>query len=86
MIVIFHKKNESIIPALFERSQCKTEEQFSTLSGKAIQESPLINDPISAVVVGMLATVVLQSATTTTNILVTMVAANSDSNKISNVP
>eukprot|EP00081_Caenorhabditis_elegans_P025429 NP_508581.2 Uncharacterized protein CELE_ZK563.2 [Caenorhabditis elegans] len=44
--------------------------------GKAIQESPLINDPISAVVVGMLATVVLQSATTTTNILVTMVAAN----------
>uniref|UniRef100_A0A8R1I1R5 Uncharacterized protein n=1 Tax=Caenorhabditis japonica TaxID=281687 RepID=A0A8R1I1R5_CAEJA len=43
---------------------------------KAIQESPLINDPISAVVVGMLATVVLQSATTTTNILVTMVAAN----------
>lgn len=46
--------------------------------GKAIQESPLINDPISAVVVGMLATVVLQSATTTTNILVTMVAANSE--------
>ncbi|PIC17706.1 hypothetical protein B9Z55_023855 [Caenorhabditis nigoni] len=44
--------------------------------GKAIQESPLINDPISAVIVGMLATVVLQSATTTTNILVTMVAAN----------
>ncbi|CAI5455217.1 unnamed protein product [Caenorhabditis angaria] len=44
--------------------------------GKAIQESPLINDPISAVVVGMIATVVLQSATTTTNILVTMVAAN----------
>ncbi|CAB3400184.1 unnamed protein product [Caenorhabditis bovis] len=44
--------------------------------GKAIQQSPLINDPISAVVVGMLATVILQSATTTTNILVTMVAAN----------
>ncbi|KAJ1364142.1 hypothetical protein KIN20_024162 [Parelaphostrongylus tenuis] len=38
--------------------------------GKAIKESPLVNDPISAVVVGMLATVILQSATTTTNILI----------------
>ncbi|ETN72070.1 sodium-dependent inorganic phosphate transporter [Necator americanus] len=45
-------------------------------SGKAIKASPLINDPISAVVVGMLATVVLQSATTTTNVLVGMVAAD----------
>ncbi|KIH51185.1 hypothetical protein ANCDUO_18730 [Ancylostoma duodenale] len=44
--------------------------------GKAIKASPLINDPISAVVVGMLATVVLQSATTTTNVLVGMVAAD----------
>ncbi|KJH40912.1 sodium-dependent inorganic phosphate transporter [Dictyocaulus viviparus] len=44
--------------------------------GKVIKASPLINDPISAVVVGMLATVVLQSATTTTNVLVGMVAAN----------
>ncbi|CAJ0609873.1 unnamed protein product [Cylicocyclus nassatus] len=45
-------------------------------SGKAIKASPLINDPISAVVVGMLATVVLQSATTTTNVLVGMIAAD----------
>ncbi|VDO91170.1 unnamed protein product [Heligmosomoides polygyrus] len=44
--------------------------------GKAIKASPLINDPISAVVVGMLATVVLQSATTTTNVLVGMIAAD----------
>ncbi|KHJ83234.1 Na+/Pi-cotransporter, partial [Oesophagostomum dentatum] len=43
---------------------------------KAIKASPLINDPISAVVVGMLATVILQSATTTTNVLVGMVAAD----------
>ncbi|PAV82023.1 hypothetical protein WR25_22236 isoform B [Diploscapter pachys] len=43
---------------------------------KAIQVSPLINDPISAVVVGMLATVILQSPQTTTNVLVSMVAAN----------
>ncbi|KAE9413133.1 hypothetical protein Angca_004626, partial [Angiostrongylus cantonensis] len=45
-------------------------------SGKAIQASPLIKDPISAVVVGMLATVILQSATTTTNVLVGMIAAD----------
>ncbi|CAD6187467.1 unnamed protein product [Caenorhabditis auriculariae] len=44
--------------------------------GKIVQASALIKDPISALVVGMLVTVVLQSATTTTNILVTMVAAN----------
>ncbi|VDL69989.1 unnamed protein product [Nippostrongylus brasiliensis] len=44
--------------------------------GKAIKASPLINDPVSAVVVGMLATVVLQSATTTTNVLVSMIAAD----------
>ncbi|XGW33604.1 hypothetical protein V3C99_017762 [Haemonchus contortus] len=44
--------------------------------GKAIKASPLINDPVSAVVVGMMATVVLQSATTTTNVLVGMIAAD----------
>lgn len=51
--------------------------KFVVYSGKAIKASPLINDPISAVVVGMLATVVLQSATTTTNVLVGMIAADS---------
>ncbi|PIO62552.1 Na+/Pi-cotransporter, partial [Teladorsagia circumcincta] len=43
---------------------------------KAIKASPLINDPISAVIVGMIATVVLQSATTTSSVLVGMIAAN----------
>ncbi|KJH43946.1 hypothetical protein DICVIV_10030 [Dictyocaulus viviparus] len=51
--------------------------EYMTLAGKAIKASPLINDPMSAVVVGMLVTVILQSATTTTNILVGMIAANS---------
>ncbi|KAK5980560.1 hypothetical protein GCK32_008513 [Trichostrongylus colubriformis] len=44
--------------------------------GKAIKASPLINDPISAVMVGMMATVILQSATTTINVLVGMIAAD----------
>ncbi|GMR60966.1 hypothetical protein PMAYCL1PPCAC_31161, partial [Pristionchus mayeri] len=44
--------------------------------GKYIRDSSLIRDPASALIVGMLITVVLQSSTTFTNVLVSMVAAN----------
>ncbi|GMT36385.1 hypothetical protein PFISCL1PPCAC_27682, partial [Pristionchus fissidentatus] len=44
--------------------------------GKYIRDSTLIRDPASALIIGMLITVVLQSSTTFTNVLVSMVAAN----------
>ncbi|GMT07268.1 hypothetical protein PENTCL1PPCAC_29442, partial [Pristionchus entomophagus] len=44
--------------------------------GKYIRDSSLIRDPASALIIGMLITVVLQSSTTFTNVLVSMVAAN----------
>lgn len=49
------------------------------LAGKYIRDSSLIRDPASALIIGMLITVVLQSSTTFTNVLVSMVAANSES-------
>ncbi|CAJ0568073.1 unnamed protein product, partial [Mesorhabditis spiculigera] len=44
--------------------------------GKVIKDSPLIQDPISGLILGMVATVVLQSPTATVTVLVSMVAAN----------
>ncbi|CAJ0954096.1 unnamed protein product, partial [Mesorhabditis belari] len=44
--------------------------------GHAIKDSPLLQDPISGLILGMVTTVVLQSPTATVTVLVSMVAAN----------
>ncbi|XP_070535119.1 sodium-dependent phosphate transport protein 2B-like [Ptychodera flava] len=47
-----------------------------TAAGAALSESELLNNPVSALMIGILATVLLQSSSTTTSIIVSMVAAD----------
>ncbi|XP_077990688.1 sodium-dependent phosphate transport protein 2B-like [Glandiceps talaboti] len=47
-----------------------------TAAGAAMSDSELLNNPISGLMIGVLATVLLQSSSTTTSIIVSMVAAD----------
>ena len=46
-------------------------------AGKVFQDSELVQNPVCGVMIGLLSTVLVQSSSTTTSIVVTMVAADS---------
>lgn len=47
-------------------------------AGRVFQDSELVRNPVCGVMIGLLSTVLVQSSSTTTSIVVSMVAADSE--------